>query len=76
VDDGHWPIDAFDDLTTAPPCAPEHGALAQTSGARFVFTPRPGFTGKDAYLFKICATKGAQQGCSTIAFAATVRGKR
>lgn len=56
--------------------APEHGALTQTSDTRFVFAPNPGFTGKDAYLFKICATKGERHGCSTIAFVATVRGRR
>ena len=55
---------------------PEHGSLTQTDDARFVFTPGRGFAGKDAYIFKICAKKGEQRGCSTIAFVATVRGKR
>ncbi|MGC2408865.1 MAG: hypothetical protein WA441_02355 [Methyloceanibacter sp.] len=56
--------------------APEHGELKQTRGTRFVFTPNPRFTGKDFYLFKICASKSDKSGCSTIAFVATVRGRR
>jgi hypothetical protein len=55
---------------------PEHGSLTQTDETRFVFTPSRGFAGKDAYIFKICAKKGEQRGCSTIAFVATIRGKR
>jgi hypothetical protein len=64
----------FESVTIDRP--PEHGALTQTEPTRFVFTPSPRFSGKDAYIFKICAKKGEQRGCSTIAFVATVRGKR
>ena len=39
----------------------------------FVYTPDKGFSGKDAYIFKICATKGAQKGCSTVAFVSQVK---
>ncbi len=53
---------------------PERGSLTQTDATRFVFTPGRGFTGKDAYTFKICAKKGEQRGCSTVAFVATVQG--
>jgi hypothetical protein len=52
--------------------APEQGKLTK-AGPAFVYTPNKGFTGKDAYLFKICATKGEQKGCSIIAFVATVK---
>ena len=51
---------------------PEQGKLVKV-GPAFVYTPNKGFTGKDAYLFKICATMGEQKGCSIIAFVATVK---
>lgn len=51
---------------------PEHGRLVKV-GPAYVYTPDKGFTGKDAYIFKICATKGALKGCSAVAFVATVR---
>ena len=52
---------------------PESGKLVKAGANRFVYTPRKGFTGKDAYLFKICAIKGALTGCSTVAFVVTVK---
>ena len=52
---------------------PENGKLVKAGANRFVYTPNKGFTGKDAYLFKICAIKGAQTGCSTVAFVAEVK---
>jgi len=52
---------------------PENGKLVKAGANRFVYTPNKGFTGKDAYLFKICAIKGAQTGCSTVAFVAGVK---
>jgi len=52
---------------------PEHGKVVQAGVNRFIYTPSKGFTGKDAYVFRICASKGAQQGCSTVAFVAQVR---
>jgi hypothetical protein len=52
---------------------PENGKLVRAGANRFVYTPNKGFTGKDAYLFKICAIKGAQPGCSTVAFVVEVR---
>jgi hypothetical protein len=51
---------------------PEHGSLAQIGPTRFVYTPAPGYKGKDFYLFRICATKASKSGCSTIAFVANV----
>ena len=32
-----------------------------------------GFVGKDAYIFKICASKGTQKGCSTVGFVSQVK---
>ena len=52
---------------------PEHGTLVKTGVNRFVYTPDKGFTGKDAYIFSICASKGAQKGCSTVAFVSQVK---
>lgn len=52
---------------------PERGTLVKTDSNRFIYTPDKGFKGKDAYLFKICATKGALKGCSTVAFVAEVK---
>lgn len=52
---------------------PEHGSIARQGGARFVYTPKSGYSGKDAYIFRICATKGEEKGCSAIAFLVDVR---
>jgi tetratricopeptide (TPR) repeat protein len=52
---------------------PQHGVLEKTGENSFVFTPNADFAGKDAYSFKICATKSGKAGCSMIAFVATVR---
>ena len=52
---------------------PEHGRLVKAGTNRFIYTPDKGFTGKDAYVFNICASKGAQKGCSTVAFVSEVR---
>ncbi len=52
---------------------PEHGRLQRQGGARFVYTPTSGYSGKDAYMIQICATKGAQKGCTGIAFLVDVR---
>lgn len=53
--------------------APEHGKLVNTGVNRFVYTPNQGFTGKDAYIFKICATKDGQKGCSVVGFVPEVK---
>jgi hypothetical protein len=50
----------------------EHGAVKKDGVNHFVYRPAPGFTGKDFYGVKICATKGAAKGCSTIYYIATV----
>jgi hypothetical protein len=52
---------------------PENGSLVKTGANRFIYTPAKGFKGKDAYIFTICATKGAQKGCSTVAFVSQVK---
>lgn len=52
---------------------PENGKLVQAGANRFIYTPDKGFTGKDAYVFKICASKGGQQGCSTVGFVSQVK---
>jgi hypothetical protein len=52
---------------------PENGRLVKAGANQFIYTPDQGFTGKDAYIFKICATKGAQKGCSTVAFVSEVK---
>ena len=52
---------------------PEHGKVVKAGDKRFIYTPDKGFKGKDAYVFKICATKGAQKGCSTVAFVSEVK---
>jgi hypothetical protein len=67
---GEGPGYKFDSVTVEH--EPEQGKLTKV-GPAFVYTPNKGFTGKDAYLFKICATKGEQKGCSIIAFVATVK---
>lgn len=53
--------------------APDHGRLSKQGRARFVYTPKAGYSGKDAYMIHICATKGEQKGCSAIAFLVDVR---
>ena len=52
---------------------PDHGKLVKAGANRFIYTPDKGFTGKDAYLFRICASKGEQKGCSTVAFVPEVK---
>ncbi len=52
---------------------PDHGTLVKTGVNRFVYTPEKGFKGNDAYIFKICATKGGQKGCSAVAFVPEVK---
>lgn len=51
--------------------APEHGTLRRRGDA-FVYTPDKGFRGKDAYMVKVCATKGAAKGCSGVGYVSTV----
>ncbi len=51
---------------------PEHGALKREGGNRFVYHPATGYTGKDFYGVKVCATKGGAKGCSTIYYVATI----
>jgi hypothetical protein len=51
---------------------PEHGSLKKQGVNRFVYRPAAGYTGKDFYGVKVCATKGAAKGCSTIYYVATV----
>ena len=53
--------------------APDHGKLVKAGPNRFIYTPDKGFTGKDAYIFKICATKGALKGCSAVGFVPEVK---
>jgi hypothetical protein len=43
---------------------PENGKLLKTGANRFIYTPDDRFLGKDAYIFKICASKGAQKGAA------------
>jgi lipoprotein NlpI len=50
---------------------PEHGELKR-DGDAFRYSPSPGFEGKDAYLFKICADKGKTSGCSVVSFVVKV----
>ncbi|GLS24160.1 hypothetical protein GCM10007874_71810 [Labrys miyagiensis] len=52
---------------------PENGKLIKTGANRFLYTPDKGFIGKDAYILKICASKGARRGCSTVAFVSQVK---
>ncbi|MGB9383169.1 MAG: hypothetical protein WCB50_00045 [Pseudolabrys sp.] len=52
---------------------PENDKLVKTSANRFIYTPDKGFVGKDAYIFKICASKGTQKGCSTVGFVSQVK---
>ncbi|MGH6790818.1 MAG: Ig-like domain-containing protein [Pseudolabrys sp.] len=68
---GEGPGYKFTGITVAR--APDHGKLAQAGASRFIYTPDKSFTGKDAYLFRICATKGKAKGCSTVAFVPEVK---
>jgi hypothetical protein len=51
---------------------PEHGTLKKEGAFRYVYRPDADFKGKDAYLVKICATKGDAKGCSMIAYVITL----
>lgn len=50
----------------------EHGSVKKDGVNHFVYRPAPGFTGKDFYGVKICATKGAAKGCVVIYYVATI----
>ena len=50
----------------------EHGSVKKDGVNHFVYRPAAGFKGKDFYGVKICATKGAAKGCTTIYYVATI----
>ena len=52
---------------------PDNGTLVQAGHNRFIYTPDKGFKGKDAYVFRICATKDGKRGCSTVGFVSQVK---
>jgi hypothetical protein len=52
---------------------PRHGKIVEERKGRYVYTPAKGYRGKDIYIFEICGSKGAQKGCSALAFMVTVR---
>ena len=52
---------------------PEHGKISKVEPYWWFYVPDKDYKGKDAYLFKICASKGALKGCSAVAFVVTVK---
>ncbi len=52
---------------------PEHGKLTKVGPYWFFYVADKGYNGKDAYTFKICASKGELKGCSAVAVVATVK---
>jgi hypothetical protein len=51
---------------------PEHGTLKKEGPYKYVYRPAEGFKGKDAYMVKVCATKGDLKGCTHIGYVATL----
>lgn len=57
------------------PVGPEHGRMRKLGRARYVYTPKAGYDGSDAYMFRICATKAKAWGCTQIAFLVDVKAR-
>lgn len=57
------------------PVGAEHGRMKKLGRAHYVYTPQAGYSGSDAYMFRICATKGKAWGCTSIAFLVDVKAR-
>lgn len=62
----------FTGVDPDPKTAPAHGVVKKVADREFVYEPKADFVGKDAYAFRICATRDDKKGCSTVAFDAQV----
>ena len=51
---------------------PKNGKLAKVAPLEFVYQPRPGFKGLDAFVMKVCGSTAAGKGCSTLNYVTTV----
>ncbi|QJB33962.1 DUF11 domain-containing protein [Chitinophaga oryzae] len=49
-------------VTATPVTPPAHGQIVQRADGTFTYTPNPGFTGTDSYVYQVCDNQGA---CAT-----------
>ncbi|MCW3461912.1 DUF7927 domain-containing protein [Chitinophaga nivalis] len=49
-------------VTTTPVTPPQNGTVQQRADGTFTYTPNPGFTGTDSYVYQVCDNQGA---CAT-----------
>lgn len=49
-------------VTATPVTPPAHGQVVQRADGTFTYTPAPGFTGTDSYVYQVCDNQGA---CAT-----------
>ncbi|MBC9910439.1 gliding motility-associated C-terminal domain-containing protein [Chitinophaga varians] len=49
-------------VSTTPVTPPAHGQVVQRADGTFTYTPNPGFTGTDTYVYQVCDNQGA---CAT-----------
>jgi Bacterial Ig domain len=52
---------------------PAHGKITEEGKDRWVYTPAKDYRGRDFYIFEVCGSKGAEKGCSALAFNVTVK---
>jgi len=51
---------------------PKSGKVAKVAGLEFVYHPKPGFKGTDAFTMKVCGSTPAGKGCSTLNYVTVV----
>ncbi|SIO40542.1 PKD domain-containing protein [Chitinophaga niabensis] len=60
-------------VTTTPFTPPAHGVLVLNANGTFTYTPSPGYTGTDVFVYTVCDNKGGcSQGTVTISVTAPV----
>ena len=52
---------------------PRNGKLVKIAHLEFVYHPRPGFKGEDAFAMKVCGASMAGRGCSLLNYSASVK---
>lgn len=57
-------------VTPTPLTPPAHGNVVQNENGTFTYTPAPGFTGTDSYVYQVCDSQGA---CSQATVTITVQ---
>lgn len=51
---------------------PTNGKLVKSAGLEFLYHPKPGFKGADAFSMKVCGSSPVGKGCSTLQYTTQV----